>query len=55
MTDLVGDSTGVCCLTSSFPAEERRCFGADVLGGAVIGLEWFAGDFVLVLFVLDVL
>ena len=38
MTDLVGDSTGVCCLTSTFPAEDLRGFGAEVLGGAVIGL-----------------
>ena len=55
MTDLVGDSTGVCCLTSTFPADDLRGFGAEVLGGAVIGLVWEAGDLVLDLFILDVL
>ena len=38
MTDFVGDSTGVCSLTSTFPADDRRGFGAEDLGGAVIGL-----------------
>ena len=55
MTDFVGDSTGVCSLTSTFPADDRRGFGAEDLGGAVIGLVWEAGDLVLDLFTLDVL
>lgn len=39
MTDLVGDSTGVLCLVSSFPAEDLRVLGAVVFDGAVIGLD----------------
>ena len=39
MTDLVGDSTGVCCRGSALPTDDLRGFGAGVLEGAVIGFD----------------
>ena len=55
MTDLVGDSAGVVFLGSTLPAEDLLALETEVFAGAVIGLDWVAGDFVVVLFEIDVL